>query len=278
MAILLAMLSTISIASGEFLAGGVTKRTRANEVTSAMFVAGVAMTAVVALVWPGDPTQRDLIFGALAGLANGTGILLLYVAYSRGSLRSAAPAAAVTMSSVPIAWDVVVTGTNPSTLSWVGIVLGVAAIALSSYERGEVEDDRYGLPIAMLAGAIFGVLLIFLGEIGDDAGGTPLFVQRASALALAVIVTRATGPRILPGRRADRATSFVLGLFATTAIVLFVLALQAGGSLAVVSVIGSQYAGVAVVLGVLLRGQRMWWWQAVGLAGASLAVALISIG
>jgi len=278
MAILLAMLTTFSIATGEFLADGVTKRTRANEVTSTMFVAGVALTAVVALAWPGDPTRQDLLVGVLAGLANGTGILLLYVAYSRGSLRSAAPAAAVAMSSVPIAWDVVITGTNPSARSWVGIVLGVAAIALSSYERGEAEDDRYALPIAILAGAVFGVLLILLGEIGDDAGGTPLFVQRISALVLAVIVTRATGPRIFPSNRSDQAMSFVIGLFASAAVVLFVLALQAGGSLSIVSVIGSQYAAVAVVLGVLLRGQRMWWWQTVGLLGASVAVALISIG
>ncbi len=69
-----------------------------------------------------------------------------------------------------------------------------------------------------------------------------------------------------------------MGIFATSAIVLFVLALQAGGSLAVVSVIGSQYAAVAVLLGVLFGGQTMRWWQGLGLIGASLAVALIAVG
>ncbi len=50
------------------------------------------------------------------------------------------------------------------------------------------------------------------------------------------------------------------------------------GSLAVASVVGSQYAAVAVLLGVLVRGQRMWWWQGLGLGGSSIAVALIAIG
>ncbi|NCG23659.1 MAG: hypothetical protein GWP47_05960 [Actinobacteria bacterium] len=277
MAVLLALLTTASIGIGEFLAGGLTKRARANEITSTMFGAGVILTAVVAVAWPGNPTGRDLLLGGLAGIANGTGVLLLYVAYSRGSLRSAAPAAAVVMSSVPIAWDIAVAGTSPSTLTWGGIVLGVAAIAFSSYQR-DGDDDSTGLGIALGAGAVFGVLLILLAEISEESGGSPILVQRCVAFAMAVLVTRLTGPRIFPSNRADRTMAAIIGLFATAAVVLFVLALQAGGSLSVVSVIGSQYAGVAVLLSVALRGQRLWWWQTLGLVGASLAVALITIG
>ena len=277
MAVLLALLTTASIGTGEFLAGGLTKRARANEITSTMFGAGVILTAVVAMAWPGNPTERDLVLGGLAGIANGTGVLLLYVAYSRGSLRSAAPAAAVVMSSVPIAWDIAVAGTSPSTLTWGGIVLGVVAIGLSSYQR-DGDDDSTGLGIALGAGAVFGVLLILLAEISEESGGSPILVQRCVAFAMAVLVTRLTGPRIFPSNRADRTTAAIIGLFATAAVVLFVLALQAGGSLSVVSVIGSQYAGVAVLLSVALRGQRLWWWQTLGLVGASLAVALITIG
>jgi len=276
MAILLAILSTMSIGVGEFLAGGATKQAKANEVTSAMFAAGVAMTAVVAVVWPGDPSGRDLVLGAIAGTANGVAILLLYLAYSRGSIRSAAPAAAVVMSSVPIAWDVVVSGSNPPVITWLGIAVGVLAIGLSSYEPG--GNDETGLGIAIVAGAVFGVLLILLGEISDGSGGSPIFVQRLVGFAVALVATRATGRRFFPADPSVRRTSFGLGLCATAAVVLFVLALQAGGSLSIVSVIGSQYAAVAVLLGVVLRGQQMTRWQALGLAGTSLAVALITLG
>lgn len=279
MAILLAILSTLSIAVGEFFAADVTKKARANEVTSTMFAAGVMLTAVLALVWPGNPTSRDLFVGAAAGLANGGGVLLLYLAYSRGSLRSAAPAAAVVMSSVPVLWDVVVSGARPSGLIWIGLMLGLAAIALSSYERDEHQGSGEGaLGLAILAGIVFGLLFVLLNEIGEGAGGTPLLLQRTVGFVMAVMVTRATGKRIFPADRGARIGSFVVGLFATTAIVLMVVALQVGGSLSTVSVIGSQYAGIAVLLSFVFRRQRMWWWQALGLAAASVAVALITIG
>lgn len=277
MAIALAILCTLSIGAGEHLAAGVTKRARAHEVTAGMFASGALLTGAVALAWPGEPTGRDLLFGGLGGLCNGTAILLLYYAYSRGTLRSAAPAAAVVMSTVPIVWDIV-TGTDPSTLVWVGIGLGVAAIGFTSYQPHGGEDDRFAIGIAVIAGVVFGVLFILLGEIGDDAGGPPLFVQRATGLVIAVVATRSTGPRILPAAAADRRSAFVVGLFATTAVILFVLAVQAGGSLAVVSVMGSQYAAVAVLLGVVLHKQPLRWWQGIGLTLTSLAVALITVG
>lgn len=277
MAVTLAILCTLSIGVGEHLAAGVTKRARAHEVTAGMFVSGTVLTAIVALAWPGDPTGRDLLFGGLSGVCNGTAILLLYYAYSRGTLRSAAPAAAVVMSIVPIGWDMV-TGEAPTPLVWIGVGLGVAAIGFTSYQPADDEDDRFAIGIAVAAGIVFGVLLILLGEIGEDAGGPPLFVQRATGFMIAVTAARITGPRVLPAAPADRRTAFGVGVFATTAVILFVLAIQAGGSLAVVSVMGSQYAAVAVLLGVVLHRQPLRWWQGLGLAMASLAVALITIG
>ena len=272
-----AVLSTFSIALSDFFASGITKRQRANEVTSAVLFAGVVVMVPTAVFWSGNPTTADLVHGALAGAANGVGLLLLFVAYSRGSLRSAAPTAAVVMSGVPVLWDIFVSGTSPSTITSIGLTLGVVAIALSSYERGEPDNGSAGLFIAGLAGAVFGILLILLSYIGDDAGGSPLLLQRVVAFLIAISVARATGPRLFPSERSAFITSFGAGIFAIAAIVLFVLALK-GGSLAVGSGVGAQYAAVAVLLGVALRGQRMWWWQALGLGGSSLAVALIAIG
>ena len=277
MSVIYAVLSTFSIALSDFFASAVTKRERANEVTSTVLFAGVVVMAVAAVFWSGNPTTSDLVHGALAGAANGVGILLLFIAYSRGSLRSTAPTAAVVMSGVPVLWDVLVSGTSPSTVTSIGLSLGVVAIALSSYERGDPDNGSAGLFVAALAGVVFGILLILLSYIGDDAGGSPLLLQRVVAFLIAISVTRATGPRIFPSARSAFITSFVAGIFGIAALVLFLLALR-GGSLAVVSVVASQYAAVAVLLGVAIRGQRMWWWQALGLGGSSLAVALIAIG
>ena len=277
MSVIYAVLSTFSIGLSDFFASDVTKRTRANEVTSTVLFAGVVVMAIAVVFWTGNPTTSDLVHGALAGSANGVGLLLLFVAYSRGSLRSTAPTAAVAMSGVPVLWDILVSGTSPSRVTSIGLLLGVVAIALSSYERGKPDDGSAGIFIAGLAGVVFGTMLILLSYIGDDAGGSPLLFQRVVAFLIAISVARATGPRIFPSERNAFIASFGAGILGIAAVVLFVLALR-GGSLAVVSVAGSQYAAVAVLLGVAIRGQRMGWWQALGLGGSSLAVALIAIG
>ena len=277
MSVIYAVVSTFAIGFSDFLASDVIKRVRSHEVTSTVMLAGVVVTAVAAVFWSGNPTTSDLLYGGLAGATNGVGILLLFVSYSRGSLRSSAPAAAVAMAGVPVFWDILVSGASPSTVTSIGLGLGVGAIAVSSYERGDPDGDSGGLFIAVLAGVSFGTMFILLSHIGDDAGGLPLLLQRSMALLIAISVARSTGPRIFPSERRDFIVSFGAGISGIAAVVLFVFALR-GGSLAAVSVVSSQYAAVAVLLGVAIRGQRMWWWQAFGLGGSSLAVALIAIG
>ena len=277
MSVIYAVLTSFSIGLSDFFASSITKRTSPNEVTSATLLAGVVVMAVAAVFWSGDPTTSDLLYGAFAGAANGVGILLYFVAFSRGSLRSTAPTAAVMMAGVPVVWDVLVLGSSLSTVTSIGLSIGVVAIALSSYGGRNPDSGPTVLVTAVLAGVVFGILLILLSYIGGDAGGSPLLLQRVMAFLIAISVTRATGPRIFPSERSDFIVSFGAGLFAIAAVVLFVLALREG-SLAVASVVGSQYAAVAVILGVVVRGQRMWWWQGLGLSGSSLAVALIVIG
>ena len=133
MAVSYAVLTSFSIGLSDFFASSITKRTSPNEVTSATLLAGVVVMAVAVVFRSGDPTASDLLYGAFAGAANGVGILLYFVAFSRGSLRSTAPTAAVVMSGVPVLWDVVVLGGSLSTVTSIGLSIGVLAIGLSSY-------------------------------------------------------------------------------------------------------------------------------------------------
>jgi len=277
MAIVWAVLSTFSIGLGEFFAGDLTTRARSHEVTSTMFFAGAVSMIGVAAVWRGDPVGLDFLYGGLAGVANGVAILLVYLSYSKSSLRVAAPTAAVVMSAVPVFWDVVISGNSPSVTTSIGLVLGLISIGLSSYSPGSDPVAASGVRLAIVAGAIFGVLLILISYVSDGAGASPILLQRTVGFLVAVAVTRASGPRIFPAVRRDFWLSILVGLFATAAMVMFFLALQSDGSLAVVSVVGSQFAAVAVVLGLIFRNERLWWWQGLGLVGASVAVGLISV-
>ena len=56
----------------------------------------------------------------------------------------------------------------------------------------------------------------------------------------------------------------------------FVLAAQRG-SLAAVSVLGAQYAALSSSMAFLLVGERLRWWQTVGVAASGASVALIAL-
>jgi drug/metabolite transporter (DMT)-like permease len=45
-----------------------------------------------------------------------------------------------------------------------------------------------------------------------------------------------------------------------------------------VSVAGSQFATVAVILSVLFNRERMRWWQGIGVAATAAGVALMALG
>lgn len=281
MVVVLSVLAMLSVGVGELFASGATDRARSHEVTAMMFLTGTVGTAIVALFWPGEPVARDLGVAVVAGVVNGIGILLTYAAYSRGSLRSAAPSAAVVMTAIPVAWDFVLAEQRPSAVVVLGIVLGLVAIGLTSYEgpnTAELDGPKGAVVIAVGGGLMFGLLFILLGEISSDAGGTPVVIQRGVALVVAVVAARATGPRIIPEQSRDRWIAGGVGLLATATVVLIVIALQLGGSLSVVSVLTSQYAAVAVVAGVLFANQTITRVQGTGLALASVAVALITLG
>jgi drug/metabolite transporter (DMT)-like permease len=50
------------------------------------------------------------------------------------------------------------------------------------------------------------------------------------------------------------------------------------GDLAPVAVAATQYAAVTVFLAFCFRGERLRWWQTIGLCGSSIAVALVIAG
>ena len=60
-----------------------------------------------------------------------------------------------------------------------------------------------GLRLAILGGVVFGVLLILISYISDGAGGSPILLQRTVAFVVAIMVTKASGPRLFPAVRRD---------------------------------------------------------------------------
>ena len=276
MAILLAALASVFIGSGEHVASGAARRIRPEEIVAGFFVTGLVLTPVLLVLVPGRLDSGDLGLGAVAGVGNALGLLALYRGYSVASVGVVAPVAGVLMAALPAVIDIVAGDGVPSGLTVAGLVVGVLALALTTFSPGLGGQVGKGVVFAILAGLAYGVTLAAIGSTDESSGMWPVVPQRAIALVVALAVARATGPRMLapPGQRGP---GYVSGVFGTAGVACFVAAAQRG-SLGPVSVAGSQFPAVAVLLGYLLRGERVWWWQTVGLAATVVAVGLIAVG
>jgi drug/metabolite transporter (DMT)-like permease len=186
-----------------------------------------------------------------------------------------APISAVLSAGLPVAWGALSEGLPPAArlAGFALALLGIWLVARAG-GGGQPETGRTGLGLALLAGVCFGGFLVFM-HLGAR-GGTfwPLAAARATALALSLGAALARGRAWRPG---VGALPLVLlsGALDAGGNALFVLASQAG-RLDVAAVLSSMYPASTVLLAAALLGERVRWAQAMGLAAALGAIALIA--
>ncbi|MFM8567287.1 MAG: EamA family transporter [Gemmatimonadota bacterium] len=261
----------------------------------------LALSPLVLLVDPGRWSVRDATIGALAGIAMMLGLVQLYRGYAVARMGIVAPSSSVLAAAVPVLVDLG-RGVRPGALATVGVLVGLAALALTGYVPGGAGSVQLGVALGVGSGRAFGVAFTVMGEASAEAGLTPIVTQRAAGLVMrsvAGLATRRTRTPSVTGaapappptlRTTPRlpapffapwgaALGWTLGAGAIGICALgsMQLALRDGDS-GIVSVAASQFGTAAVVLSVLFNGERMRWWQAVGVAATALGVALLSLG
>jgi drug/metabolite transporter (DMT)-like permease len=179
-------------------------------------------------------------------------------------------------------------GVRPGGLAALGILAGLAALALTGFVPGGSGSVRLGVALGVGSGLAFGVAFTVMGEASAEAGLTPIVTQRAAGLAMlsvAGLVTRrpaAPAPTRLPApfftpRGPTLAWTLAAGAIGICALSSMQLALRDGDS-GVVSVAASQFGTATVLLSVAFNGERMRWWQALGVASSAIGVALLALG
>jgi len=245
----------------------------------------LALSPLVLLVDPGRWSVRDATIGALAGIAMMLGLVQLYRGYAVARMGIVAPSSSVLAAAVPVLVDLG-RGVRPGALATVGVLVGLAALALTGYVPGGAGSVRLGVALGVGSGLAFGVAFTVMGEASAEAGLTPIVTQRAAGLVMLSVAGLATRrprtPSRLPApffapRGATLGWTLGAGAIGICALGSMQLALRDGDS-GIVSVAASQFGTAAVVLSVLFNGERMRWWQAVGVAATALGVALLSLG
>ncbi len=225
---------------------------------------------------PGSPEPATLTLGIVAGVVWVLGFLTLMAGISRGPL--AVPVTATRLAVViPVVVSIVVWNERPLAAQWIGIVLGIAAIALfglglSSRSPGAPAGPAYGWLILALftVMGVGDVLLKAFRESSSDMDRlsfTWILFTTAAVFTWALIAVR----RMRPDPRTV-ALGLVLGLPNLGSTVFTLLALRT-----VSASVAFPFINLAVIAGSALLGYALWRERLTRTTGAGLVLAAAAI-
>jgi drug/metabolite transporter (DMT)-like permease len=276
-AVLLALFSAVVYGVSDYGGGRATKSSAAVTVTlAAECTTFVALSIVMVVLDDPFPARADVLWGLAAGLASCSAVIALYHALANGAMTVVAPVTAVVAAVIPVAVGLA-TGERPGAIAIVGAVVAITAIALISGAVGvpHVPTRRAILGVALIAGAGFGLLFVFLDRTSDDSGLWPVYAARWIAIPTLLVAHWVRRDR-RPLTRTTGGLAVMVGVLTTAANASF-LAATRRGLLSVVAVVVSMYPASTVLLATVLDGERVRRPQAVGLGLAGLALVLVTI-
>ena len=280
---LFGLAAALSWGSGDFCGGMASRRLNATLVVITAYIIGFVLLIGLALAWHEPvPSQLDIFWGIVGGLAGGLGLIWFYSALAIGRMGIIAPTSATLTAGLPVLFGIVTQGA-PSLLQMSGFVVALAAIMLVS--RPEREQGRpKGIGLALLSGCGFGCFFILISRVGSHETFWPLAVARLSAIvALACLALFRKKPAAEARSRGEiiswRAMlPFILGSGILDALgnAFFVLATHTG-RLDVASVLASLYPAATALLATLVLRERVNRLQGLGILLALIAIPLISL-
>jgi drug/metabolite transporter (DMT)-like permease len=276
LALVLALGSSVVWGVADFSGGSLTRRLPTLPVTVISQGAGF-VALLVAIAIRGDLGTRSFCLGLVAGIGGGVGLASFYRALSIGTMSVVSPVAACG-AVVPFA-IAIVRGERPSHLAIAGAVfaLGGAVLASVDERRSDSPERARAVALAAVAAVALGLFVYFLG-LGSREGDalSTLVGARVGSLSflVAACVVRRTPMRV---PRASLAAVAAVGLADVSANALFAFA-SGHGLLSLVSVLGSLYPVVTVLLAHVLLGERLTRPQRFGVLVALAGVAAIASG
>lgn len=277
LAMVLALGSSCGWGSADFLGGLSAKRVPILVVAAVSQAVGFVFTLLVVLAVHRGPLDVSVLWiGAIGGVLGAGGLSALYQGLAVGRMGVVAPIAALS-GVVPVVVGLVAQGDRPEAVQVIGMVLAIGGVVMASRARDEAAPGRLatGAGLALLAALLLGAMVVALDAGGDRDPVWTVFMVRVSSVALLWLVVAARRPSFATVRP-NLATLVGAGVLDNLANLLFVLA-AARGLLSLVSVLGSLYPVVTVVLARVVLDERLARWQLVGVAGALTGVALISL-
>lgn len=274
MTVVFGLAAAVAWGAGDFGGGLASRRVPVYGVVLVSQAAGGALCLALALILGESfPTGKDLVVCLAAGLVGGLGITMLYRGLAIGRMGIVAPVTGVLAAVIPVVAGFLTQGVPPP-LVLAGIVLAVVAVVLVSRVADE-SGGRDGLTEALVGGTAIGLFGVAIAQLSPGdlfADLTTIRVVQGALVVLIVIATRAAwrpGGLILP--------LVLIGLLDTVGNALYLAAVQTG-QLAIASVLSAMYPVATVILAAAVLREPITRDHTVGIALATAAIALISLG
>ncbi len=285
--------------TSDFVGGVAARRLPSSAVVTASHGLSLVLLVSLALIHASKlPDPQSALYGALAGLACGTGVMVLYKALALGSMGLTAAVSGVLAAILPVLWAFATEGL-PKNRQVLGIALAGVAIWMIARAPG-AASSKQGILLGAAAGVSFGCLFILLKLAGRGGVLWPLAFSRVTSCALAAGVTlitmrRADGVRGAAnfpdshtrggaGKRPRRlgwpgwsvvGLIAIAGVFDASGNTLYTVATRLG-RLDIAAVLSSLYPASTILLAAWLLKERTTRSQAAGLVLALVAVVLIA--
>ncbi len=231
------------------------------------------------------PHGALLGWGIAAGVAGGLSLTCFYIALSRGAMGASAAVSGLLAAAIPAAVSMWQDG-SPGARPMVGFaVAGIAIWLIAAGPAGQTAGSagRETAMLATLAGVGFGLYFVALKMAGPAGVLWPMATARMGSLGVcSLIIVGLRFKRLKAGdvdvRLGKRAVGYSLAtaLLDTSGNLLFLAATRAG-RLDVAAVLASLYPASTILLAALALGERPTRRQAIGMATAVIAVAMIAV-
>lgn len=275
MPVILALLSSLVWGLSDFLGGTLSKKRKAVAVIGGSQSFGLLFVSLLAIglqAWTWN--QSVWINGAIAGAMGLLGLVCFYTALATGQMGIVAPISSLS-AVVPVTIGLV-RGEQPSTMQLAGIVVALIGVILASGPELNGKVDPRPVLLALFAAVTFGFCVYFMAR-GARINPT-MTVTAMRAVQVLLVIALFLAIRNLGGLvKRDIPMLATIGASDAGANVLYTFAASLG-LLSVVSVLGSLYPIVTVLLAWWIHKERLMRVQYIGIAITFSGVALLALG
>lgn len=272
--VIFGLVAALCWGAGDFSGGVATKRNGVMIVAIISQIIGIILLTASAIIFRENiPSNIDLLWGAVAGLCGGAGLLALYHSLSVEKMGIVAPVTAVWSAVVPMSFGMITEGL-PSISQLTGFAFAFIGVWLISRDENSEKIELNRIKLPLISGTGFGLFMILIDQVQSSGIFWPLVGARMATIPTFIIVAyysrkmKISGIKFLP-------LIVLAGFLDTGGNIFYVLAAKAG-RLDIAAILTSLYPAVTVLLAWVLLKERLKNRQWAGVVAVLIAVVLIT--